>query len=111
MPDGRKIVTVNPPMMPGNYSVNNRGEVGFNASLEHGESGIYVHSQGSLHLIAGTGTVIPGVGTISSVATLMMNVGALNDSGQLFFWALMTDGRGVLLVATPPPVAAARTTL
>jgi hypothetical protein len=101
MPDGRKIVTVNPAHVISNYGLNNRGDVSFNASLENGESAFYIYSQGLLHLFAGTGTVIPGVGTISSVNNLLFNGGILNDSGQIFFWATMTDGRGVLLLGTP----------
>ena len=34
-PDGRKIVTVNPSGMMGNYALNNRGDVLFNAALEN----------------------------------------------------------------------------
>jgi len=101
MPDGRKIVTVNPASMPGNYSVNNVGEVSFNASLENGESGLYVHSQGALHLVAGTNSTIPGVGTIVSVTNLIVGGGILNDSGQVLFGATLTGGSGVLLLATP----------
>lgn len=106
MPDGRKIVTVNPGFTIDNYSLNNLGDVSFNASLESGESALYVYSQGLLHLVAGTGTVIPGVGTISSVGSFQVNGGILNDSGQILFWATLTGGRGVLLLVTPPPVAA-----
>jgi hypothetical protein len=102
MPDGRKILTVNPVSSAGNYSLNNRGEVTFNAALEEGESGLYVHSRGVVHLVAGTGTVIPGVGTVSNVAGLIG--GILNDNGQILFWATFTDGRAVLLLATPSPV-------
>ena len=92
-------MTVNPASSAGNYSLNNRGEVTFNAALEGGESGLYVHSRGAVHLVAGTGTVIPGVGTVTDVAGLIG--GILNDAGQVFFWATMKDGRGVLLLATP----------
>ena len=99
MPDGRKIMTVNPASSAGNYSLNNRGEVTFNAALEGGESGLYVHSRGAVHLVAGTGTVIPGVGTVTDVSGLIG--GVLNDASQVFFWATMKDGRGVLLLATP----------
>jgi hypothetical protein len=99
MPDGRRILTVNPPSSAGNYWVNNRAEVSFNASLPNGESGLYVHSQSALHLVAGTGTVIPGVGTVADVSGLIG--GVLSDAGQIFFWATLKDGRGVLLLATP----------
>jgi hypothetical protein len=103
MPDGRKLLTVNPVSSAGNYSLNNRGEVSFNAALEDGESGLYVFSRGALHLVAGTGTVISGGGTVANVAGLVG--GVLNDAGQVFFWGLLKDGRGVLLVATPSPEA------
>src|SRR5207302_4709103 len=53
MPDRRKIVTVNPARMIGNYGLNSRGDVSFNASLENGESAFYVYSQGELHLVVG----------------------------------------------------------
>jgi hypothetical protein len=105
MPDGRKIVTANPGFTIDNYFLNNLGEVSFNAALESGESALYVYSQGLLHLAAGTGTVIPDIGTISSVGSSNVNGGILNDSGQILFWATLTDGRGVLLLATPAPVA------
>jgi hypothetical protein len=99
MPDGRKVLTVNPPSSAGNYWLNNRGEISFNASLENGESGVYVHSRGALHLVAGTGTLIPGTGTVADVSGLVG--GVLNDASQVFFWATLKDGRGVLLLATP----------
>ncbi len=103
MPDGRKILTVNPVSSAGNYSLNQRSEVSFNAALEDGDSGLYVYSRGALHLVAGTGTAIPGVGTVASVSGLIG--GVLNDAGQVFFWATPKDGRGVLLLATPSPEA------
>jgi len=106
MPDGRKVLTVNPSLTIGNYFLNNHGDISFNASLESGESAFYIYSQGLLHLAAGTGTVIPGEGAISSVGNFLGNGGALNDSGQIFFWATLTDGKGVLLLATPDPAAA-----
>ena len=99
MPDGRKILTVNPASSAGNYTLNNLGEVSFNAALEGGESGLYVHLRGATHLVVGTGTVIPGVGEVADVSGLIG--GILNDAGQIFFWATLKDGRGVLLLATP----------
>jgi hypothetical protein len=109
--------------------VNNGGEVVFNAKLdiddnEDGlpDTGLYLWSHGSLRLVARTGTVIPGVGTIAHLVmnvlvaipspTLVPNSGAHNnDRGQVVFGATLcdagatpcatSDGRGVLLVATP----------
>jgi len=94
---------------------NNRGDVGFATGLDTGEEGLYTYSHGSLHLVARTGTVIPGVGTIfslemgNSVAPGLPptpsgypTCGAqLNERGQTFFGCTLTDGRGVLLLATP----------
>jgi len=73
------------------------------------DTGLYVSSRGSLHLVARTGTVIPGVGTIAHlqppgpVGNAYPNSGAIiNDRGQVFFQATLGDGTtGVLLVATP----------
>ena len=97
--------------------VNNLGEVLFTAALDKNgavESGLYVWSRGSVRLIARTGTVIPGVGTIGQITTGVPIVpppppgtlypvdGVSNDSGQILFGATLSDGKtGVLLLATP----------
>jgi hypothetical protein len=99
--------------------VNNAREVAFSALLDTDEdqdgnpdTGLYVWSHGVLQVVARTGTVIPGVGTIRHLATattgfppppvLTPSSGALNnDRGQVFFCATLTDGRAVLLLATP----------
>jgi hypothetical protein len=121
MPGGGRLVTA------GNtgfwqLDVNNAGDVVFNAALnttslstDEGapipDTGLYVWSHGSLRLVARTGTVIPSVGTIARLGTIVPtvrgpNVGPNsgannNDRGQVVFGATLTDGRGVLLVATP----------
>ena len=102
-------------------SINNSGpgEIVFNALLDtvNGEgvhdTGLYVWSRGSLRLVARTGTVIPGVGTVSQLAmpvitggpppiSFLPDSGAINnDRGQVLFGATLTDGRAVLLLATP----------
>ena len=102
MPGGGKIKTVNPTAAPGNYSLNNRGDVTFIAALDTGASGLYVYSNGALRVVARTGMTIPGVGTIDNV-TLFINGGTLNNSGQIFLFASLTDGSGALLVASPRP--------
>ncbi len=88
----------------------------FTARLDTGEDGLYVWSRGTVRLIARTGTVIPGVGTV--VALLPPDFvgsgfpyayvgGTSNDRGQVVFTAAVDDGsgtlRGVLLLATPSP--------
>jgi hypothetical protein len=108
--------------------MNNAGEIVFNATLDTAtlstdsgdpipDTGLYVWSHGSLRLVARTGTVIPGLGTIAQLvmnvlrvappAVFVPNSGAHNnDHGQVVFGALLEKDdyeipRGVLLVATP----------
>ena len=130
MPGGGKFVTASN-SLGWQLHMNNAGEIVFNATLDTAtlstddgnaipDTGLYVWSHGSLRLVARTGTVIPGVGTI---AQLVMNVlrvapppvfvpnsGAHNnDWGQMVFGARLIEKdeqgeqRGVLLVATPHP--------
>ena len=99
-----------------NYQVNNAGDVAFNGTLDTTDAegahdhGLYVWSRGYLRLVARTGTVVPGVGTIAHLAgpiypdwygDLCVSYVSFNDRGQVLFQATLTDGRGVLLVATP----------
>ena len=98
-----------------NVGLNNRGELAFCTGLDNGEEGIYTYSHGSIHLVARTGTVIPGVGTIFSLemgnpvvpgsppaaAGWPTSGSQLNDRGQAVFGCTLVDGRGALLLATP----------
>ena len=118
MPGGGRLATA------GNtggwqLDVNNAGDVVFNAALDTDDNaddiqdtGLYMWSHGLLHLVARTGTVIPGVDTIAHLGTNVPTVegpsefepnsGANNnDRGQVVFGATLSDERGVLLVATP----------
>jgi hypothetical protein len=99
-----EVQTVAPSPTVGNYFINNRGDISFIAALNDGASGLYIrdHATGSLRVVARTGMTISGVGTIDNL-TLLINGGILNDSGQVFFFATLTDGSGVLLVASPRP--------
>lgn len=119
MPGGGHIVRASFNIL--NYHLNNHGEVAFSAILDTddnndsvADTGLYVFSGGSLRLVARTGTVIPGVGTIAHLSApdlvgspnpgLFPDSGAANnDRGEVFFQATLTDGRGVLLIATPRP--------
>jgi len=97
------------------YDLNQSGDVSFAATLSTdvnndglADSGIYVFSNGSLRVVARTGTVIPGLGTIAYLGTALdiapsfFGPGAIiNERGQVLFYATLTDGRGVLLLATP----------
>jgi hypothetical protein len=118
MPGGGAFVTTST-IIGWQIDVNNRGDVVFNAALDTDDNGdgildtgLFVWSQGTLRLVARTGTDIPGVGTIAHLImnvpstspppVLVPNSGAnINDRGQVVFGATLTDGRGVLLLATP----------
>jgi len=128
MPGGGAFVTASN-IMGRQIHVNNAREVVFNATLDTDDNGddipdtgLFVWSYGSLRLVARTGTVIPGVGTIAHLVmnvlvaipspAIVPNSGAHNnDRGQVVFGATLrdvdatpcatSDGRGVLLVATP----------
>jgi hypothetical protein len=97
------------------YGLNNVGDVGFAASLDTDlnndgllDSGLYVATRGSLRLVAKTGTVLPGLGTIAYLGSApvvpsipLATGGELNNRGQILLYATLTDGRGALLLATP----------
>jgi hypothetical protein len=118
MPGGGLLVTAS--NIGGNQiHVNNRGDVVFNAVLNTDvngdgipDTGLYQRSNGELRLVARTGTVVSGQATISNLVmgTIVVppppgfvpNSGAVsNDRGQVLFGATLSDGRGVLLLATP----------
>jgi hypothetical protein len=118
MPGGGHIVTASN-LIGWQISLNNPGAVAFNALLDTDDNGdgvrdtgVFVWSQGVLRLVARSGTVIPGVGEVAHLVMGVLvvigetgfvpNSGAMiNDRGQVIFGATLSDGRGVLLVATP----------
>jgi hypothetical protein len=113
MPGGGQVTFIS--ALEWNVGLNNRGEVAFATGLDNGEEGLYTCSRGSIDLVAKTGTVIPGVGTIFSLemgnpivpgsppaAVGWPTSGSqLNDRGQIVFGCTLEDGRGALVVATP----------
>jgi hypothetical protein len=114
MPDSGNLVTAS--FFISNYHLNNRGDVVFNGILNTDvngdgvpDTGLFVWSKGSLHLVARTGTVIPDIGTIAHLnppgvqAPPLQGAALINDHGEVFFQATLADGSGVLLVATPSP--------
>jgi len=119
MPGGGKLV--NASLVGGNVHVNNGGDVVFSGIVDtdvdgdgFADTGLFGWSRGTLSAIARTGTGIPGVGTIDELASPQLVVppapiatttsGAINnDRGQVLFMATLTDGKAVLLLATPRP--------
>jgi hypothetical protein len=119
MPGGGNFVTASG--FAYQYSLNNPGDVSFIGRLDThadinpvgvGDTGLYVASHGSLHVVARTGTFIPSVGTIAQINNPILSDtgfsssfaagGAINDRGQILFEATLADQTtGVLFVATP----------
>lgn len=117
MPGGGHLV--NASIVGGNAHINNRGDVAFSGVVDTDvdgdgfpDTGLFLWSHGQLSVIARTGTVIPGVGTIDELTSPQLvfppapiattTSGAINnDRGQILFQATLTDGRGVFLLATP----------
>jgi hypothetical protein len=106
LPGGGHMQTAG--LIDATYDTNNRTDVSFTAKLDSGplDSGLYVYSKGSIRLVARTGTVIPGIGTIAYLgaplaATPATSGAVINARGQLLFAATLTDSTGVLLTATP----------
>jgi hypothetical protein len=96
------------------YHLNNRGEVAFSGVLDtptpvetlESDTGLYVFSLSSLILVARTGTVIPDLGTIARLGPPdspfpLLSGAANNERGEVLFHATLTNGRAVLLLATP----------
>jgi hypothetical protein len=103
----------------GEVDINASREVVFSALLDsdtngdgRADTGLYVWSKGEVRLIARSGTILPGVGTVRDLATNVSGFppppiftpssGALNnDRGQVLFAATLIDGSAVLVLATP----------
>jgi hypothetical protein len=115
MPGGGKLVNASRV----DLHINDRGDIVFggvvDTDVDHDgfdDTGLFQWSHGRLSLIARTGTVIPGVGTVDELASPQFVVppapirsttsGAINNNrGQVIFQATLTDGSGVFLLATP----------
>jgi hypothetical protein len=111
MPGGGHFTSASPIIQ--SYDLNNAGDVTFAAALDTGpaetpDTGLYVRVGGVLRLVARTGTVIPGVGTVAGLVnslgiTFPSSGAIINNRGQVLFSALLTGGGNstVLLLATP----------
>jgi hypothetical protein len=117
MPGGGTLV--NASIVGGNVHINNRSDVVFSGLVNtdvdgdgFDDTGLFLWSHGQLSVIARTGTVIPGIGTIDELTSPQLvfppapipttTSGAINnDAGQVLFQATLTDGRGVFLLSTP----------
>jgi hypothetical protein len=117
MPGGGHLVTIS--QITGNQKhINNQGDIVFTATLDTTtggvpDTGLYLWSKGQLSLVARSGTVLPGIGTIQSLTSpanviigpspgFFANGGSINnDRGQVLFSVTLVGGTGVLLLDTP----------
>jgi hypothetical protein len=104
MPGGGILVTAPDAGSTERLHLNGAGAIAFFGQLVDGTIGLYLWSNGTLRLVARTGTVLPGIGTIESQS---VGGGTLNELGQVLFATKVIDATGqertVLLVATPSP--------
>ncbi|MDC0683080.1 DUF7453 family protein [Sorangium atrum] len=116
MPGGGTLI--NASLIGGNIHINDRREVVFSAHVHDDDlplvTGLYRWSRGRLSVVARTGTVIPGIGTVDQLDSPQIVIpppphfspaaAAVNNNlGQVAFQALLTDRRGVMLLASPYP--------
>jgi hypothetical protein len=93
-------------------ALNNLGEVAFLAGLDAGGDGIFTGPDIIDDKVIGQGDALFG-STIGHPTFPFLTTGNLgffrdgiNDSGELAFWARLTDGRQVIVRATPMAAAA-----
>lgn len=86
-------------------SINNHGDVLFNASLDESPNDtmtLYIWKDGVIDSIVGAGELLDG-NTVVRFDGMGRN-GQLNDAGQVVFNALFSDGSRAIYRATPIPV-------
>jgi hypothetical protein len=98
LPDGN-LVTVSNTVTA--HHLNNRGEISFLATLDTGREALYVKSANKFRLVAKTGGVLPGIGTIQDFDVGLPLAALNNDRGQVLFYAQLIGGGAALIVATP----------
>jgi hypothetical protein len=86
---------------PSNFAINDSGEVAFQVGLDAGGSGIFTGSNIVDDTVIRTGDALFG----STVTDLGFFRDGLNDVGGLAFWATLSDGRQVIVSATPSAAA------
>lgn len=104
MPGGGKLVTAGG--SPNTAYLNNNLEVAFVGTLDNGDQGLYRWKNGTVTLVAKTGTAIDGGAAIANLDDFDYGTGAssqvaINDLGQIIFAANLKGGGGAMLLATP----------
>ncbi|MBV8820463.1 MAG: hypothetical protein JO022_19040 [Acidobacteriaceae bacterium] len=89
---------------PHNAYVNDNRQVAFVATLDNGDQGLFVWSEGTVRLVAKTGTQLGG-STIANLDDFGAGAAstqlAINDRGQILFAANLASGVDALVLATP----------
>ena len=80
--------------------MNNEGTVAFAATLDAGGAGIFTGSDPEQDKVISIGDPIDGV----TLYDFLIGPHAINDAGQIAFWAVVTDGTEAVYLATPVPI-------
>jgi len=101
MPGGGRLLTAI--MVGNNMHMNNRSDVVFSGVLDTGETGVFLWSHGRVSVVARSGMLLPGIGTIEQLGSPggFPSGSISNDRGQVVFQATLTDASVVFLQATP----------
>ncbi len=81
-------------------AINNAGDVAFFAGLDGGGHGIFTGPDSVADKVVKAGDALDG----STVTDLRFSRLGLNNSGDVAFWAMLSDGRSGIFVASPPPL-------
>jgi hypothetical protein len=116
MAEGDSYTAIRAANIVNNYYVNDAGTVVFTLQYDADvngdgikDSGVFTKANGEYEVVAKTGDVIPGVGTVAHMSQ-PVNVAAtsspqgyslINNRGTVLFQATLSDGTGALLVAKP----------
>jgi hypothetical protein len=114
MPGGGRVVTTG--IRSPEFSLNNLGEVAFSAVLDThsgppgfpNDMGLYVWRDGEIRLVARTGMRMPEIGAIAYLFAPgfvdfprpQFSGGLINNRSEVLFQATLTNGDGLLLIAT-----------
>lgn len=100
--DGHEFFTIADQTGPfsgfGSISLNNLGKIAFSATLDSGLTGIFTGADPIFDKVIQTGDALDG----STISRIAFGNSALNDLGQVAFYAELADGRRGVYVATIP---------
>ncbi len=83
-------------------ALNQQGDIAFQADLNNGSTAIYTGSASGLNKVIAVGDSLDG----STVSTLFLSRGGLNDNGQIAFDAVLANGGQEVFRADPTAVPA-----